>query len=147
MLAKIAWGFAAAECLLDHVDQTQCVLSTMIDKPDEIGRWVGSANDKPTAGARRDVLHEVLAFERRGYLLYRVQLFASSGTPYYWVVAGKLKTAHPPIADPIAIKDPPEAAPIIDVLRALQPEASPATAPSHLTSVEVRRRGSESATR
>jgi hypothetical protein len=142
LLGKIAWGFAAGQRLLDYVDPAQSILPALVADPDSIGRWVGSADSVPTIGGppAGNVLHEVLAFERRGYLLYRIQLFGSHRTPYYWAIVGRLGPDHPRIEDPIAVSDAPVEAAFVEVLQDLQPGAMPATAPSRMTAVEVKHR-------
>lgn len=142
MLAKIAWAFAAGEGLLRYVDPSACLLPALVETPNEVGRWVGSVDEVPTIGPQPsspNVFHEVLAFERCGYLLYRIQLFTPYRTPYYWVVVGMLRQDHPKIADPITASTLANATDIIGELRALQPGAVPVSGPNRMTSVSVSR--------
>jgi len=94
MLAKIAYASFVGEARESgfefSFDRTPCVVSSILGKTDEIGRWVGTLT-KP--------------FERHGGQLHRVnfaknteermivaevQLFADSGTPHYGVILGEM---------------------------------------------------------
>jgi len=60
MLAKIAYAWAAAEGQLNALDGESPVLSAILGKTDDIGRWVGTL-DRPSSGAN-NALHNLARF-------------------------------------------------------------------------------------
>jgi hypothetical protein len=88
MIAKIAYAAAYADNALDHLVGPSVVLSSILDDPDDIGRWVGGAN-KPFE-VHKGHLHRIIYGETQSrFLVAEVQLFADSGLPTYSVVLGK----------------------------------------------------------
>lgn len=94
LLGKIAWSMAAAQRQLSRIDRSDCLLRSLVDDPDDIGRWVGTFTDN-TPGQRgaAGVLHSIIPREDhdRGLYVTEVQLFADSGAPRYAVVLGRLR--------------------------------------------------------
>jgi hypothetical protein len=91
MIAKIGYAFAAAEGMLSDLDGEPLIVPAIIDKPDEIGQWVGTMTDPPRA--HPGLLHRVVIHHEweQGLLFAEVQLFADSETPSYGVILGKLR--------------------------------------------------------
>lgn len=91
MLAKIAFATAYAEGALSHIEEPSPAIPAILGEANDIGYWVGTM----TGAYRRypGLLHRVALHEdlERNLLVAEVQLFASSGTPSYGVVLGKLR--------------------------------------------------------
>lgn len=91
MLAKIAWGMAAAEGVLDKIDFGDSVLSAFMQENSSIGHWVGTYPGE----LKRDegTLHTVRIYsnDELGLLIAGIKLFSFSQTPEYGVVLGKLR--------------------------------------------------------
>lgn len=92
VIAKIAYSFAVAEGAVDDMEGTPFVLPAILDRPEEIGQWVGTLTDPIQSHPGQ--LHRILIRHNldRGLLWGEVQLFADSETPSYGVILGKLKT-------------------------------------------------------
>lgn len=91
MLAKIGFATAYAEGALTRIDEPCPVIPAILSVTNDVGDWVGTMT-----GAYRKypgLLHRVALHEdrERELLVAEVQLFASSGTPSYGVVLGKLR--------------------------------------------------------
>lgn len=91
VIAKIGYAFAVAEGATADLDGDPLVVPAIIDRPNEIGQWVGTLTDPPRA--HPGLLHRLVIHHERnlGLLIAEVQLFADSETPSYGVVIGKLK--------------------------------------------------------
>ena len=92
MIAKIGYGFAAAERTTEELDGAPLVLPAIRGTTDDIGRWVGTLT-KPIE-TYPDQLHRILVHHDRekSLLIAEVQLFADSQTPSYGVILGRLKS-------------------------------------------------------
>lgn len=88
-LAKIGYGFAVAHFGLDRVFPAAYVLAAILDKRDDIGRWVGCSNEVVITKA--DSLHVVRVSLTDGDIVARVKLFAQLDVPEYLVVAKLLR--------------------------------------------------------
>lgn len=90
MIAKIAYSWAAAKGKLDLLRGVSPVVSAILGKTDDIGRWVGTITDpiKKYDG----LLHRILIHEDddRHLLIGEVHLFSDSETPKYGVVLGEI---------------------------------------------------------
>lgn len=91
MIAKIAMAYAAAENQITLVEGDATVLSGILGKTDDIGRWVGTLT-KPFR-AYDGLLHRILIHQdkQKGLLIGEVQLFSDSETPSYGVILGMLR--------------------------------------------------------
>jgi hypothetical protein len=90
MLAKIAYAWAVAERQIDAPNADSPVVSAILGKTDDIGRWVGTL-DHPSSHTSNALHH--LAIHRdasRGMLIAEVRLFADSQTPSYGIILGKI---------------------------------------------------------
>lgn len=91
MLAKIAYAMAAAEDQLSLIKDCAPVLSAILGKSDDIGRWVGILHQP----SRTDdgILHRVTIYqdEEKGLLIGEVQLFSDSQTSSYGIILGNLR--------------------------------------------------------
>lgn len=92
MLAKIAYCFAVKNNELIKLDGSCFVLPAILGKSDDIGRWVGTL-DGPLR-TYNGLLHRLAinSDEEKGLLIAEVQLFASSPTPTYGVILGRLQS-------------------------------------------------------
>jgi hypothetical protein len=90
MIAKIAYAMASADGNLGRLETAYPVVSSILGRTDDVGRWVGSYTDTPPR--HPTVLHHLIAreFRDRGIFVYEVQLFADSQAPCYTVVLGTL---------------------------------------------------------
>lgn len=86
MIAKIAWGIAVAEGLINQLDER--LGEAIINKPSDIGRWVGTYTDPPDSNHK--LLHEIKLRKDEKFLYGDVQLFAATKTPRYGVILGCL---------------------------------------------------------
>lgn len=85
MLAKIAYGFAVARFGINNFEEVY-VIPAILGKKDDVGRWVGCAND-----IRLDVgkyLHHIDLSVINREVIVRVKLFAIFNVPEYLVVVG-----------------------------------------------------------
>jgi len=91
MIAKIGYSMAFADGTLSRLDGPCLVRPAIIERPDEIGRWVGTLTDP--IRKYPGLLHRIAMREdREKQLLFaEVQLFADSETPSYGVILGRLK--------------------------------------------------------
>jgi len=91
MLAKIAWGMAAAKGELDKIDFSDSVLGSFLQGNSSIGHWVGTYPGE----LKRDegTLHTVRIYsdDELGLLIAGIKLFSFSQTPEYGVVLGRLQ--------------------------------------------------------
>ena len=91
MIAKVGWAMACAQRHHLRLDLDKSIGSVIVDKPNEIGRWVGTYADsvEKVEGA----LHEVHIREEQGLMLADVKFFSysNSNTPRYAVILGPLK--------------------------------------------------------
>jgi hypothetical protein len=90
MIAKIAYSFAVAEGKLSLLRGTSPVVSAILGKTDDIGRWVGTVTDP--IEKHDGLLHRILIHEDavRHLLIGEVHLFSDSETPRYGVVLGEI---------------------------------------------------------
>jgi tellurite resistance protein len=90
MIAKIGYAMASADGNLSRLETAYPVVSSILGKTDDVGRWVGSYTDLPPR--HPTVLHHLVAreFRERGIFVYEIQLFADSQAPCYTVVLGTL---------------------------------------------------------
>lgn len=91
VIAKIGYAFAVAEGATADLDGEPLVIPAILDRPNEIGQWVGTLTDPPRA--HPDKLHRLAIHHdwSLGLLCAEVQLFADSEPPSYGVIIGKLK--------------------------------------------------------
>jgi hypothetical protein len=91
LIAKIALGYAEAAGALRQLATRSPVAASVLDRADEIGRWVGTS--APTASGPPGALHAVALRQdpEAGLLVADVQLFSDSRTPLYHVVLGELR--------------------------------------------------------
>ena len=91
VIAKVAYAFAYAEGSIADLEGEPFVVPAIIDKPDEVGQWVGTLTDPVRAFP--GLLHRIAIHHdwERGLLCAEVQLFADSETPAYGVILGKLR--------------------------------------------------------
>jgi hypothetical protein len=90
MLAKVAYAWAVAEHQIDALNGESPVVSAILGKTNDIGRWVGTL-DHPSSHTGNTLHH--LAIHRdsaRGMLIAEVRLFADSQTPSYGIILGKI---------------------------------------------------------
>jgi hypothetical protein len=92
MLAKIAYCFAVSNDELSKLNGPCAVLPAILGESDDIGYWVGTL-DGPLR-TYDSLLHRIAihADEEKGLLIAEVQLFASSPTPTYGVILGRLRS-------------------------------------------------------
>ncbi len=90
MIAKIAYSWAAAEGKLDLLRGASPVVSAILGKTDDIGRWVGTVTDH--IQKHNGLLHRILIHEDddRHLLIGEVHLFSDSETPKYGVILGEI---------------------------------------------------------
>jgi hypothetical protein len=91
MIAKIAYAMAFADGSLRRLESEFPVVDSILHKPDDIGRWVGSYTDLPPRHPK--LQHHLVGreFRERGLFVYEVQLFADSQAPCYTVILGTIK--------------------------------------------------------
>jgi hypothetical protein len=91
VIAKIAYGFAAAEGILDLIDGTPVVVQSMLGSANDIGRWVGTLSGTPQSFTGQ--LHRVLFHrdDENGIIWSEVQLFSDSHAPCYIVILGRAR--------------------------------------------------------
>jgi hypothetical protein len=90
MLAKIAYAWAVAERQIDALNGESCVVSAILGKTDDIGRWVGTLG-QPSSHLSNTLHHLAIhRDENRGMLIAEVRLFADSQTPSYGIILGKI---------------------------------------------------------
>ena len=92
MIAKIAFSMAVAAGALEQLEESNSpVLSAILGKTDDIGRWVGTITEPTTQHEKH--LHRVLIHrdEQKNLLVGGVHIFSDSQTPHYGVIIGKLK--------------------------------------------------------
>lgn len=91
MIAKIGWAMACAERRVESLDPDSCIGSVIVEKPDDIGQWVGTYTGR--LEKVENTLHEIRLREnkKQGYLFADLKFFADSETPRYGVILGTLK--------------------------------------------------------
>jgi hypothetical protein len=96
MIAKIAYAMAYADGSLNRLETIFPIVSSILGKTDDVGKWVGSYNGLPEK--QPGLLHHLAGREHRdrGLFVYEVQLFADSQAPLYSVILGKPKSAPGP---------------------------------------------------
>ena len=92
MLAKIAYCFAIKNNELIKLNGSCLVLPAILGESDDIGHWVGTI-DGPLR-TYNGLLHRLAIHSdtEKGLLIAEVQLFASSPTPTYGVILGRLQS-------------------------------------------------------
>lgn len=91
MIAKIGWAMACAQRHHLRLDLDKSIGPVIVNKPNEIGRWVGTYAD--SLEKAEGALHEVRIREEQGLILADVKFFSYSNTntPRYGVILGPLK--------------------------------------------------------
>ncbi len=88
LLAKIAYGFTVAQYSLDAMEEVY-VLPAIMDKPDDIGYWVGCSENKGLTPIKE--IHKIDLTEfSNGEIHCKVRLLAPLNTPEYLVVVGRI---------------------------------------------------------
>lgn len=80
-----------AEGAINLAEGIPPIVSSILGKKNEIGRWVG--NLSTTLSKKEGLLHRLslISDDEKGLLIGEVQLFADSDTPSYQVILGKLQ--------------------------------------------------------
>ena len=88
-IAKIGYSYAVAEGKIKKVKGQPLLLSALLGKSNDIGKWVGTSQKHEVYPELR---HRLATHEdkKRGLLIAEVQLFANSHTPTYQVILGHL---------------------------------------------------------
>lgn len=88
-IAKIGYSYAVAIGEINKIKGQPLLLSALLGKSNDIGKWVGTSQKQEVY---QNLLHRLASFEdkKRGLLIIEVQLFASSHTPIYEVIIGHL---------------------------------------------------------
>jgi len=88
-IAKIGYSYAFAEGHINKINGQPLLLSALLGKIDDIGKWVGTSQKYEVY---QNLLHRLAPFEdkEKGLLIIEVQLFAHSHTPIYEVIIGHL---------------------------------------------------------
>lgn len=88
-MAKIAFCFAWSRGVIQTLDETDDLIDAMLNTPENLGRFVGTAPEPFIAFP--DVSHRVEMRDdtATGFRIVEVQLFAPSGAPTYLVRIGK----------------------------------------------------------
>jgi hypothetical protein len=87
MLAKIAYGFAVAHFGSRNLEEVY-VIPAILGKKDDVGRWVGCANDITLEVGK--YFHQIDLSVVNREIIVRVKLFAIFNVPEYLVVVGRL---------------------------------------------------------
>lgn len=87
MVAKIAYGFTVADKGIDNLEEVY-VIPAILGKKDDIGRWVGCAEDKKLDVGKYFHHIDLSVYNRE--VIVRVKLFAIFDVPEYLVVVGRL---------------------------------------------------------
>lgn len=85
LLAKIAYCFAVAPLGLSGIEQAY-VLPAILDRSDDIGRWLGCDGQDLLPTER---LHQLALAINDGVILCRIRLFARFKAPEYVVIVGR----------------------------------------------------------
>jgi hypothetical protein len=85
MLAKIAYGFCVSQFGLANIDSVY-VLPAILGQKDDVGRWVGCANDIQLPIGQS--LHQIHIALNNREIIVRIKLFALFNVPEYLVVVG-----------------------------------------------------------
>ena len=88
-IAKIGYSFAVATGEIKKIKGQPLLLSALLGKSNDIGKWVGTSQKNEVY---LNLLHRLAPFEdkEKGLLIIEVQLFANSHTPIYEVIIGHL---------------------------------------------------------
>lgn len=88
-IAKIGYSYAVAEGHIKKVKSQPLLLSSLLGKSNDIGRYVGTSHKHELYQGLR---HRLAVYEdkKKGLLIAEVQLFADSQTPIYEVIIGHL---------------------------------------------------------
>jgi hypothetical protein len=87
MLAKIALGFTVSRFGLSNLEEIY-VIPAILGQKDDVGRWVGCANDIRLEVGR--FFHHIDISVVNREIIARIKLFAIFDVPEYLVVAGRL---------------------------------------------------------
>jgi hypothetical protein len=89
MIAKIAFGFTvvAVGCDLSQIQEAY-VLPAILGQTNDIGRWVGCADEKNLTPG--EDLHKIQMAVDNGEVTMSVRLFAELNAPEYLVVVGRI---------------------------------------------------------
>jgi hypothetical protein len=88
-IAKIGYSYAVATGEIKKIKGQPLLISALLGKSNDIGRWVGTSQKQEVY---QNLLHRLSSFEdkEKGLLIIEVQLFANSFTPIYEVIIGHL---------------------------------------------------------
>ena len=88
-IAKIGYSYAVAEGHIKKIKGQPLLLSALLGKSKDIGKWVGTSQKHEVYP---ELLHRLATREdkKKGLLIAEVQLFANSPTPTYQVIIGHL---------------------------------------------------------
>lgn len=89
VIAKIGYSYAVATGEIKKIKGQPLLLSALLGKSNDIGKWVGTSQKNEVY---QNLLHRLASFEEKekGLLIIEVQLFANSHTPIYEVIIGYL---------------------------------------------------------
>jgi hypothetical protein len=95
VLAKIAYGMVVFKYGIDVI-QDVYVLPCILGTKDDAGQWVGCEDPEksPALLPKEQLFHKIEVFEKNDGVYVKIRLFASSQTPEYLVIVGKLKNHH-----------------------------------------------------
>jgi hypothetical protein len=87
LLAKIAYGFAVAHFGINILNNNY-IISSILGKLDDSGKWVGSNNLVPSS---RQNLHEIELSIEKNDIYIKIRLFTNFGPsiPEYLVIVGR----------------------------------------------------------
>lgn len=89
LVAKIAYGFAVVKVGLENIEEGY-VLSAILRRSNDIGRWVGCDLEQPPS--KEDAIHRItVRITKKGEIIGHVKLFAQFGTQEYLVAVGQQK--------------------------------------------------------
>jgi hypothetical protein len=88
-IAKIGYSYAVATGEIKKIKGEPLLLSALLGKSNDIGKWVGTSQKHEVY---QNLLHRLASFEdkEKNLLIIEVQLFANSHTPIYEVIIGNL---------------------------------------------------------
>jgi hypothetical protein len=88
-IAKIGYSYAVAEGRIKKIKGQPLLLSALLGKSKDIGKWVGTSQKHEVYP---ELLHRLATREdkKKDLLIAEVQLFANSPTPTYQVIIGHL---------------------------------------------------------
>lgn len=88
-IAKIGYSYAVATDQIKKINGQPLLLSALLGKSNDIGKWVGTSQKHEVYPKLRHRL-AIIEDKERGLLIIEVQLFANSYTPIYEVILGHL---------------------------------------------------------